>query len=62
MQALIAGAAAASNEPVSFLLPVRPASLFRWCFSEGLRVVKPMTLVMGRYHEPRGSWFPSVFY
>ena len=63
MQALIAGAAAASTEPVSFLLPVRQASLFRWCLAEGMRVVKPMTLMaMGGYREPRGVWFPSVFY
>ena len=26
-------------------------------------VVKPMTLMaMGEYREPRGVWFPSVFY
>ena len=63
MKALIAGAAAASPEPASFLLPVRQASLFRWCLSEGMRVVKPMTLMaMGDYWEPSGVWFPSVFY
>jgi predicted N-acetyltransferase YhbS len=63
IKALIAGAAAESAEPVSFLLPVRQASLFRWCLDEGLRVVKPMTLMaMGRYQEPRGCFFPSVFY
>jgi GNAT superfamily N-acetyltransferase len=63
MRALIAGAAAASPEPVSFLLPVRQAGLFRWCLSEGMRVVKPMTLMaMGEYREPGGVWFPSVFY
>jgi predicted N-acetyltransferase YhbS len=63
MKALIAGAAAASPEPASFLLPVRQASLFRWCLSEGMRVVKPMTLMaMGNYRVPGGAWFPSVFY
>jgi predicted N-acetyltransferase YhbS len=63
IRALIAGAAAASTEPVSFLLPVRQASLFRWCLSEGMRVVKPMTLMaMGEYRDPGGAWFPSVFY
>jgi hypothetical protein len=64
MRALIAGAAAAASpEPVSFLLPVRQASLFRWCLAEGMRVVKPMTLMaMGEYREPGGVWFPSVFY
>lgn len=63
MRALIAGAAAESPEPVSFLLPVRQASLFRWCLGQGLRVVKPMTLMaIGEYQEPSGIWFPSVFY
>jgi predicted N-acetyltransferase YhbS len=63
MQALILGAAAASAEPVSFLLPVRQADLFRWCLEEGLRVVKPMTLIaLGTYQKPKGGWFPSVFY
>ena len=64
MRALIAGAAAAASpEPVSLLLPVRQASLFRWCLAKGMRVVKPMTLMaMGEYREPGGVWFPSVFY
>jgi hypothetical protein len=62
MRALIAGAAASAG-PVSLLLPVRQASLSRWCLGEGMRVVKPMTLMaMGAYQEPRGCWFPSVFY
>jgi GNAT superfamily N-acetyltransferase len=63
MRALIAGAAAASAGPVSLLLPVRQASLSRWCLGEGMRAVKPMTLMaMGACQEPRGCWFPSVFY
>ncbi|MBL6459270.1 GNAT family N-acetyltransferase [Belnapia sp. T6] len=62
-QALIAGASGVSQEPVSFLLPVRQASLFRWCLSQGLRVAKPMALMaLGDYSEPKGAWFPSVFY
>jgi GNAT superfamily N-acetyltransferase len=62
MQALIAGAAG-SPEPISFLLPVRQANLFRWCLQQGIRVVKPMTLMaMGEYREPSGVWFPSTFY
>jgi hypothetical protein len=47
------------------LLPIRNASLFRWALSEGLRVLKPMTLMsMGKYNKPRlaGTWFPSVAY
>lgn len=63
MQALLAGAAAATETPLSFLLPTRQAGLFRWCLSRGLRVVKPMTLMaMGEYREPRGSFYPSVGY
>ena len=63
MRALISGAAAASSEPVAFLLPARQAGLFRWCLSEGIRAVKPMTLMaLGDYSEPKGSHFPSVFY
>ncbi|MBI4516923.1 MAG: GNAT family N-acetyltransferase [Deltaproteobacteria bacterium] len=63
MQALIVGVAAATAQPVSFLLPTRQASLFRWCLGVGLRVIKPLTLMaMGIYHEPRGCYFPSVAY
>ncbi len=63
MRELLRGASAASGEPVSLLLPTRQASLFRWCLAEGLRIVKPMTLMaMGEYQEPRGSYFPSVVY
>ena len=63
MMALISGAATMSSDPISFLLPVRQSSFFRWCLSDGLRVVKPMTLMtMGSYQEPNGCYFPSVLY
>ena len=63
MKALLLGAGAASQEPLSFLLPTQQASLFRWCLSEGLRAIRPMTLMaMGEYQEPRGCYFPSVLY
>lgn len=63
MQALLAGAARLSGRPLAFLLPTRQAELFRWCLDQGLRVVKPMTLMaMGDYREPRGSFLPSVLY
>jgi ribosomal protein S18 acetylase RimI-like enzyme len=63
MRALIAGALAAGDEPASFLLPTRQAALFRWCLSEGLRPVKPMTYMsIGEYPEPDGCWIPSVLY
>jgi predicted N-acetyltransferase YhbS len=62
MRALLLGAAAATGEPLAFLVPLR-SPLFRWSLSEGLRLVKPMNLMaMGEYQEPRGSWFPSVLY
>jgi GNAT superfamily N-acetyltransferase len=63
MRALITGALAAGDEPASFLLPTRQAGLFRWCLSEGLRAVKPMTYMsIGEYREPDGCWIPSVLY
>jgi predicted N-acetyltransferase YhbS len=63
LRALLKGAAAASREPLSFLLPTRQAGLFRWCLGQGMRVVKTMTLMAtGEYREPRGSYLPSVLY
>ena len=63
MRALLLGAAAAGQEPLSLLMPVRQTRLFRWCLSQGLRIVKPMTLMTtGAYHAPNGAYFPSVFY
>jgi GNAT superfamily N-acetyltransferase len=63
MRALILGTHEIMNQPISFLMPTRRAELFRWCLTEGYRVIRPMTLMaMGEYHEPRGSYFPSVLY
>ncbi|HSK71883.1 MAG TPA: GNAT family N-acetyltransferase [Pyrinomonadaceae bacterium] len=63
MQELLLGAAKLTGQPLSFLLPIRQAELFRWCLNQGLRVIKPMTLMaMGEYHEPRGCFLPSVLY
>ena len=63
MKALILGAGALNAGPLSFLLPVRQAGLFRWCLDEGLRAAKPMTLMtVGDYRNPDGSYLPSVFY
>jgi predicted N-acetyltransferase YhbS len=43
------------------LVPTRNAELFRWCLSNGLRVVEPMTLMStGLYNEPAGAFLPSV--
>ena len=61
MEALILGAAAVA--PVSFLLPIRQAILFRWCLDRGMKGVKPMTLMSrGDYRQPDRPYMPSVFY
>lgn len=63
LRALIAGGARLAGEPADFLLPSREGDLYRWCLAEGLRTVKPMSLMaLGAYQEPRGAWFPSVIY
>jgi len=63
MMALVLGAAAASREPIAFLVPIRSARFFRWCLGQGMRIVKPMTLMTrGDYNEPQGAWMPSVLY
>ena len=62
LQALLLGAAAALDEPLAILVPMR-SRLFAWCLAEGLRSVKPMNLMtLGFYQEPQGTWFPSVLY
>lgn len=63
MRALLLGAASLTSTPLALLVPIRQAEFFRWCLSEGLRVIKPMTLMaMGQYREPAGCWFCSVLY
>jgi predicted N-acetyltransferase YhbS len=64
LKALIRGAAlAAGDTPLGFLMPIRRAALFRWCLDQGMRVVKPMTLMSrGDYAEPDGAYLPSVLY
>src|SRR5215213_66297 len=64
MQSLLLGAGNLSpDRPITFLLPTRQTSLFRWCLKQGMRVIKPLTLMaMGEYHEPRGCYLPSVGY
>ncbi len=61
LQALIASAESFGGPGI--LAPTRNAALFRWCLSNGLRVVQPMTLMsMGLYNEPAGAWLPSVLF
>jgi predicted N-acetyltransferase YhbS len=63
MRALILGSAAIDAQPASFLLPTRQNGLFRWCLSEGLRIVKPVTyMTVGEYRQPDGCWIPSILY
>ena len=61
MRALLLGIGASMTDPLTFLLPVRQTSFFRWCLDCGMRIVKPMTLMaIGEYREPAGCYFPSV--
>ncbi len=53
----------APDQPISFLLPTRQSAFFRWCLKQGMRVIKPMTLMtVGEYQEPRSCYLPSVGY
>ncbi|HEY1946785.1 MAG TPA: GNAT family N-acetyltransferase [Bryobacteraceae bacterium] len=61
LQALIASADSFGGPGV--LIPSRNNMLFRWCLSNGLRVVQPMTLMTtGLYNEPAGAWLPSILF
>ena len=63
MRALLVGAGNQCTKPFSLLLPTRQSALFRWCLKNGMRVIKPLTLMsMGDYREPRGCYLPSVGY
>jgi predicted N-acetyltransferase YhbS len=64
MTALLTGISNISNgQPLSLLLPTRQAELFRWCLSNGMKVMKPLTLMTtGEYIEPRLCYLPSVGY
>jgi hypothetical protein len=61
LKALI-GAAEDFSGP-GFLLPTCNADLLRWCLSQGLRVVQPMTLMSkGLYNQPDGAFLPSILF
>jgi predicted N-acetyltransferase YhbS len=61
LQALIASVDSFPGSGI--LVPTRNAGLFRWCLSNGLRVVEPMTLMStGLYNEPAGAFLPSVLF
>jgi predicted N-acetyltransferase YhbS len=45
------------------IIPTRNTELFRWCLSNGLRVVEPLNLMsIGLYNEPSGAWLPSILF
>ena len=61
LQALIASVDSFAGPGI--LVPTRNAELFRWCLSNGLRIVEPMTLMsMGLYNQPAGAFLPSVLF
>jgi predicted N-acetyltransferase YhbS len=61
LQALIAFADSFGGPGI--LIPSRNKLLFRWCLSNSLRVVQPMTLMTaGLYNEPAGAWLPSILF
>jgi predicted N-acetyltransferase YhbS len=63
MRDLLLGAGNELKTDIAFLLPTRQSSLFRWCLSQRMRIVKPLNLMaMGEYHAPRGCFFPSISY
>jgi hypothetical protein len=59
LQALIASAESFGGPGI--LVPSRNTTLLRWCLSNGLHIVQPMTLMsIGLYNDPEGAWMPSV--
>ena len=59
LQALIASTNVIAGP--GLLVPSRNQALLRWCLSNGLRVVQPMTLMStGLYNDPAGAWLPSI--
>jgi L-amino acid N-acyltransferase YncA len=63
MRALLLGISASMTDPLFMLLPIRQTSLFRWCLTQGLRAIKPYTLMaLGEYQEPAGCYLPSVIF
>jgi hypothetical protein len=61
MQSLIASGETLGGPGI--LVPSRNSGLLRWCLTNGLQVVQPMTLMsIGLYNEPSGAWLPSVLF
>jgi predicted N-acetyltransferase YhbS len=61
LQSLIASAESFAGPGI--LVPSRNHVLLRWCLTNGLRVVQPLTLMStGLYSDPSGAWLPSVLF
>jgi predicted GNAT family N-acyltransferase len=61
LKALIAAAPAISGP--GFIVPTRNFELFEWCLANGLRLMRPMTLMtMGLYNEPIGAYLTCFLY
>jgi predicted N-acetyltransferase YhbS len=61
LQSLIASADSFAGPGI--LVPSRNHVLLRWCLTNGLRVVQPLTLMSsGLYSDPSGAWLPSVLF
>ena len=61
LQSLIASAESFSGPGI--LVPSRNHVLLRWCLTNGLRVVQPLTLMStGLYSDLSGAWLPSVLF
>ncbi|NVC95292.1 GNAT family N-acetyltransferase [Vibrio natriegens] len=61
MKALISAAPELSG--LGFFVPSSNGELFRWCLSQGLRVVCQTNLMThGLYNQPAGVYLPSISY
>jgi ribosomal protein S18 acetylase RimI-like enzyme len=61
LKALI-GAAESFAGP-GILIPTRNAELMAWCFTHGLKIVQPMSLMSyGSYQTPNGGFIPSIIF
>jgi len=61
LQSLIASAESFPGSGI--LVPSRNHVLLRWCLTNGLRIVQPLTLMStGLYSDPSGAWLPSVLF
>ena len=61
LKALI-GAAPSFFGP-GFILPTANGDVLRWCLSNGLCLVQPLTLMsIGEYQDPAGPYMASILY